>query len=1034
MANDLKLQVLLNAVDKASGPLKKIGAGGLESARALKAARDRLKELNAQQKDVSAWRELQAASRETADALAANNRKVGELARATAKVRQQLAPTQALFEQSRLKVDALKNSQFGLKRELTGARNALGLLSDEHRKAGGRITSLNAVMQKGNALTREQHTEYNQLVAAQRERKVQLDQLAAKEKTLADRYSLSTTQLRSMRVGHSNLREEIRRLEMPFKAQLTQLKQHTAESKRLGEQYGLQKGKLTSLGAQLKATGISTNALGATELKLKRDIDSTTQAMKTQMGRLDALKRKQESLAKARSVYDKTQSAAGSMAVSGAAGMGVAYGIGRGIYAPLQEGKHFALEEQRVAALGLGKEDTGKAIQFAKEMKTYGTSVTENLTLVRDAMTVFADEHEAEMVAPTLAKMKFANHAMYGEEQGADNERKFMDMLKVIELRGGLASKEAFVNQADIVQRVLTATGGRVGPNEWLNVIKTGGVAAKGIKDEAFYYQMEPLVQEMGGHRVGTAMMSAYSNIYQGKTTKRAANNMERLGLVDPKKVKHDKAGQISFLDVGAIKGSKIFRENQFEWMEKVLLPQLKAKGITEKSQVLDTIGSIFSNRTASNLFAQMYLQREQIHKNAKLNAGADGIDQLYEKGQGSAQGQELELLAQRANAYREMSNAILPTYVEALKSITAAIKEVTTWMKENPASAAIMMKTLMVVGVLAAAFGALALTLASLLGPFAVINFGLGLFGLKAGGAGRVVQGLFPTLTGLARNALPMLGQGLRVLASTLGGALITALRAVSIALWGLAANPIVLIIGAVVAALAGAAYLIYQNWDAVKAYFVNAWTEIKAGFSGGIGGILTVIANFSPIGLIYQAFSGVLSYLGVDLPNRFTEFGNMIVNGLVNGLYAGLGQIKSAITSIGDSTINWFKEKLDIHSPSRVFAELGGFTMAGLTLGLEGGAKGPLNAMTNTAKQLTAAGTLALGATSIPALAVDNRAPITGTAASAYDSHDHYEINIHPTPDMDAQAIARAVRAELARIQNEKGARQRSKLSDLE
>ncbi|WP_256353092.1 MULTISPECIES: hypothetical protein [unclassified Pseudomonas] len=281
--------------------------------------------------------------------------------------------------------------------------------------------------------------------------------------------------------------------------------------------------------------------------------------------------------------------------------------------------------------------------------------------------------------AGTLAKMKFANHAMYGEEEGSENERKFMDMLKVIELRGGLASKEAFINQADIVQRILTATGGRVGPNEWLNVIKTGGVAAKGIKDDAFYYQLEPLVQEMGGHRVGTAMMSAYSNVYQGKTTKRAANNMEKLGLVDPSKVKHDKAGQIAFLDVGAIKGSELFRENQFEWMEKVLLPQLAAKGIKDKNQVLDSIGSIFSNRTASNLFAQMYLQRDQIHKNARLNAGADGIDQLYDKGMNTAQGSELELLAQRANAYREMSQAILPTYVEALKSITEAIKNVPT-------------------------------------------------------------------------------------------------------------------------------------------------------------------------------------------------------------------------------------------------------------------------------------------------------------------------------------------------------------------
>ena len=177
------------------------------------------------------------------------------------------------------------------------------------------------------------------------------------------------------------------------------------------------------------------------------------------------------------------------------------------------------------------------------------------------------------------------------------------------------------------------------------------------------------------------------------------------------------------------------------------------------------------------------------------------------------------------------------------------------------------------------------------------------------------------------------------------------------------------------------------------------------------------------------------MLSYLGIDLPNRFTEFGNMIVNGLVNGLYAGLGKIKTAINNIGDSTIAWFKEKLDINSPSRVFAELGGFTMAGLTQGLEGGQKGPLDALTTISKQLTAAGTLALSATVMPALAVDDRAPISSSpAAAVYDSHDTYEITLTAGPGMDLQSMEKSLRAMLTRIENEKKARQRSKLSDLE
>ena len=88
--------------------------------------------------------------------------------------------------------------------------------------------------------------------------------------------------------------------------------------------------------------------------------------------------------------------------------------------------------------------------------------------------------------------------------------------------------------------------------------------------------------------------MSAYQNIYQGRTTKRAANNLMELGLIaDQSKVSHDKAGQVSFLNPGALKGADLFKKDQFEWLEKVLLPALAQKGITSRDQVHDAIGSI---------------------------------------------------------------------------------------------------------------------------------------------------------------------------------------------------------------------------------------------------------------------------------------------------------------------------------------------------------------------------------------------------------------------------------------------------------
>ena len=60
MSQNLKLEVLLSAINKATGPLKQITQGSNQTAKALKAARDRLRELNDQQKNIDGFRKLDA--------------------------------------------------------------------------------------------------------------------------------------------------------------------------------------------------------------------------------------------------------------------------------------------------------------------------------------------------------------------------------------------------------------------------------------------------------------------------------------------------------------------------------------------------------------------------------------------------------------------------------------------------------------------------------------------------------------------------------------------------------------------------------------------------------------------------------------------------------------------------------------------------------------------------------------------------------------------------------------------------------------
>ncbi|NKA07279.1 phage tail length tape measure protein [Ralstonia solanacearum] len=769
--------------------------------------------------------------------------------------------------------------------------------------------------------------------------------------------------------------------------------------------------KLHQVRGRLADAGIGTQNLAQHQRALRSRIASTNEQLEAQTQRMAAVTAQQRRMATAQQAADKVRARAGTVAAAGAGATAAGMAAGAPLLKGLGEAKHYDLERVRIGALGLGDESTKEALAFAEKMKAYGVSQVEKAELMRDAMSVFADTHHAELVMPTLAKMKFANAAVFGQADGAENERKFVDMLKVIELRGGLASEGEFKKQADMVQKVITATGGRVQADEWLNVIKTGGLAAKGADDKAFYYTLEPLVQEMGGNRVGTAMMSAYQNLYQGKTTKRALHNLDNFGLIaDRSKVKEDKAGQVSFMDPGALKGADLFRQNQFAWLEKVLLPTLAAKGITDRKQVEDAIGSIFSNRTAAGLFAQMYLQRQQIHKNMRLNEGAAGIDQLEARAKGTAQGQELDTLAKVHDLEKALGEKVLPLYARGLELVASAAEGVTSFMENHPTLAK---AAAIAVGALAASLlvlGPIMLAVASVLGPYAMLHILCARLGVTGGVLSGVLRGL--------------------------AGAFSVVMRAVAVLGRVLLMNPI----GLLVTAIAVAAYLIYRYWEPISEFFSGLWQQVKTAFDGGIAGVSALILNWSPAGLFYAALAPVLQWFGFDVPAKFTEFGANIVQGLANGIRSAIGWVTDAVGSVASGAIAAFKSLLGIHSPSRVFAELGGFTMAGLGEGLTRGQEGPLQAVQRVAARMTGIGAgIAIGAAPAVASPVrfDTRPPLVassgaGTAAPAATAP--ITIVINPPAGSDERLIARLVEDRLRQIENQRAARGRSRLTDTD
>ena len=298
-----------------------------------------------------------------------------------------------------------------------------------------------------------------------------------------------------------------------------------------------------------------------------------------------------------------------------------------------------------------------------------------------------------------------------------------------------------------------------------------------------------------------------------------------------------------------------------------------------------------------------------------------------------STKANEVQLFKNNFNVLAiTLGDALLPALSDAITAITPLIQSFASWAKQNPELIASTVK--IVGGLLLAkvAFWGVSFAVLSVIRPIAslVTTFNR----LRAG------------ITVLRNMAI--LGQ-LSPILMKLGGALRFVggvLRAIGLAAM---ANPLFIAIGL----LAVAAYLIYRNWAPIKAFFIGLWNGLKSAVTRGVGAIKGSLGRFNPLPIFSRAWASVTTYFGA-LPARFRQFGVNIIQGLISGVQAKFGALKATITNMGDSVSGWFKSKLGINSPSKVFAKLGGGIPEGAALGITQQTPLALKASEQMAKRL--------------------------------------------------------------------------------
>lgn len=376
-------------------------------------------------------------------------------------------------------------------------------------------------------------------------------------------------------------------------------------------------------------------------------------------------------------------------------------------------------------------------------------------------------------------------------------------------------------------------------------------------------------------------------------------------------------------------------------------------------------LGELFADQQVLS-FVRPALANQQdlvgIKQGSKAAADKGVLDEDWAKRMGSSKEQLKELRINLSDIGISVGNALLPAIVEVSRAIVPLMRSFSTWAGEHPELirgvvglvGGLLLGKMAFIGVayganlVMAPFVAMSTAVTTLSAKFTLLRglWQMGKFaplvtGLKrVGGGFRTVAkhgGLFLRAMALALGSpLMVIARGGLLLGKVLGGTLLFGLKLAGQAvLWlgrALMMNPI----GLLITGIALAAYVICRHWAPIKTFFTGLWDEVKAGFSGGLSGIVGLLIDFSPVGWFYRAFAGVMSYFSVELPGKFTEFGGMLITGLVNGISNMASTLKDSVVGIGSSVKGWFTETLGIESPSRVFIGYGANISEGAALGI--------------------------------------------------------------------------------------------------
>jgi hypothetical protein len=422
----------------------------------------------------------------------------------------------------------------------------------------------------------------------------------------------------------------------------------------------------------LDAAGLPVRQLAAEQRRLEERINGATASLQRQKTFLDSMARAKKETPDAPHVTQPhvksvPPGAPGTVAQTVAEGAG-AFGVVQVLRGAVVAGADVDTERSQARQAGWQEAEIRRAEERANQFAaSHGVSPAGALNIVREARPTFGGDLDQTLqgVAPFFDVLTSMRQKMPNVGEG-EHGRQLNMLIKGAEIMGYSNTPERLRQFADFATKMVQTHGSAMRGEEVLNFAKSSKSAGQAADFDFLKATFPTMLPELGGDRMGTAMMTLRQALVGGRMQKRTAENLRDLGLIRDEDLMRTDDDDVR--GVKSVKGQDLAARNPLEWVKQHLIPAMDEKGIApgERSS---KIATLFSDRNASYMVDLMTTQMARMERDRQTTERALGLS-----GAQQALKDDPYLLAGRVGAGAKNVGAALTTpMMEALKAAMEA-------------------------------------------------------------------------------------------------------------------------------------------------------------------------------------------------------------------------------------------------------------------------------------------------------------------------------------------------------------------------